>query len=977
MVTPNFTPYAEVLVILKRAGEADVDLSNSWSTIEYEDGLPQTVKITLNSVFGQFMTTGPILVKYDKIFVRITDARDSVIEDVFHIRKIKRGRKIGKNKQLILFCPHQSENLWTQTVSLVARRTSGASALDQLVDVLNTPQNKGDDDPDVEVPTNDTVRKVGNFLDPNTSNNYIFEGIKLQTAIDEIVEIEQQPIEGGGSFEAVFIRFKSKYNHDTPSDADLNTVQLQAFPQGFQDDGAAAFTNIPNVTLIHQPLKSAATPPTNIIEFESDEDPELATNIHVIGDRNSGSYPIEWSQFQGAKDVFNNANQWSASQDYKVGNLVNEQGIVYECILANTNNQPPNATFWIVRTFTTPAIWNFGTGYVVNDLVRRLNISWKCIQAHTADSSNEPPNSEFWTRIFYAPAVDYSVLTKANTQVWVNALAGAQFADGGVSDDNQGRVCIIDPNVVVKDALHPRTFVRLVEDDPANIPSTDKIAGVDIPDGYRVLAIDPATGGPPLSGPWVSPNTDRNGVEFAGNIVEFVDPLKDASGEFVVFKSQVLGDDQEVFDWGRAEPWIKNPCEGVGSFVDGDGVCQIGSRATIWKIGSYAIQQIPLVGQFGVFFLGRQMECAHSVKWDFINHHIDMGTVKLIADDADGDSGVFIKTEPTIIQGGADFNPFFCGFNFHAMWPITGQDDAAFPGPTLAPGTAAGSRINAPTFDFNNMFRDHFGVTSWFGPQSEDFMPIQKFAFWLQFIVSRSSFFDIVNLTEGDFAFGIWMVDRRDNIRVIEIQQPRKDDIFPQQGNLPGEVYVGVPGASTIFSPTEPETVDAFDPREFLLGGIYTRDAFDKDGRYLGVKSRFNTTNELEMRMDGYRMIKPLTATNADVLQDKPTRNIGTQFVKQQNIVSYAQIKNLVLGLDKIFNFERRQFDESTGLRCDIQFGDSVYYTDSEEINDTTDALPNTVKGVNTKNVISLSKARNGPGGGTNKFALVTRIWPT
>ena len=221
------------------------------------------------------------------------------------------------------------------------------------------------------------------------------------------------------------------------------------------------------------------------------------------------------------------------------------------------------------------------------------------------------------------------------------------------------------------------------------------------------------------------------------------------------------------------------------------------------------------------------------------------------------------------------------------------------------------------------------------------------------------------------------MCDRRDNIRIIEMQQPRKDDIFPQEGNLPGDAYNGVPGASTVFSPVEPETVDAFDPREFLLGGIYTRDSFDKDGRYLGVKSRFNTTTELEMRMDGYRMVKPLTATNADVLQDKPTRNISTQFVKNQNIVSYAQLKNLALGLDKIFNFERREFKETTGLRCDIQFGDSVYYTDSEEINDTTDSLPNTIKGVNTKNVISLSKARNGPGGATNKFDLVTRIWPT
>ena len=248
---------------------------------------------------------------------------------------------------------------------------------------------------------------------------------------------------------------------------------------------------------------------------------------------------------------------------------------------------------------------------------------------------------------------------------------------------------------------------------------------------------------------------------------------------------------------------------------------------------------------------------------------------------------------------------------------------------------------------------------------------------WLQFLLTRSAALGLLNLTEGDFAIGIWMADRRDNVRVIELTQPRKDDIFPQEGSLPGEPFFGVPGASTIFSPEQPETVDAFDSREFLIGGIYTRDSFDKDGRYLGVKSRFNTTTQLEMRMDGYRMVKPLMATNADVLQDKPTRNISTQFIKKQNIVSYAQIKNLVLGLDKLYNFPRREFAENTGGRCDIQFGDSVYYTDSEEINDTTDSLPNTVKGVNTKTVISLSKGKNGPGGFTAKFDLVTRLFPT
>ena len=52
-----------------------------------------------------------------------------------------------------------------------------------------------------------------------------------------------------------------------------------------------------------------------------------------------------------------------------------------------------------------------------------------------------------------------------------------------------------------------------------------------------------------------------------------------------------------------------------------------------------------------------------------------MGTVRLIEDDVDGDSVVFVKSEPTLIPGGKDHNPFSLGFNFHALIPLTSQDD--------------------------------------------------------------------------------------------------------------------------------------------------------------------------------------------------------------------------------------------------------------------------------------------------------------
>ena len=92
--------------------------------------------------------------------------------------------------------------------------------------------------------------------------------------------------------------------------------------------------------------------------------------------------------------------------------------------------------------------------------------------------------------------------------------------------------------------------------------------------------------------------------------------------------------------------------------------------------------------------------------------------------------------------------------------------------------------------------------------------------------------------------------------------------------------------------------------------------------------------------------------------------------------VIHSPLQNQAFGQDSMFNFERRQLGVTTAGRRDNQFGEREYHNDSEEINDTTDSLPNTVKGVCTKNVISLSKANNGQGGFTAKIGLVTMIWP-
>ncbi|MCA9828554.1 MAG: hypothetical protein KC444_09265 [Nitrosopumilus sp.] len=952
----TFADLYDVLVILKDHG-SDVDLSGKWSVIEYDDGFPQSVKITLNARGGRFLTRTPIINKRDRIYVRITDRAGKITEDVFHVRRIQKIKRAGKVLQLKLSCPHQSENLWTRTVSFALKRTSNKEAIVEWVRQLNV---KGSKDPTVEIPAFDTVKKVGNAFDGFTSNNHFYESLKAETVVDEIKNLELQPVEGGGSFEPMYVRFKSKYDHSTG--LNLDTVQLQAFPQGYKDDGAGNLTNTPSVTLTQRTVEDSLR--SNVLGLESEEDPEEGTIVTAIGDKSSGSYPVDFMKYMGAKDVFNSAKDWASGNLYKVGRLVRDNGNVYECIFEHTSSgatQPPNATFWIGRVFQKPQPWLTAQNYPATTLVRHQDIAYKCMQTHLSSSANEPgKDTSFWVRVNFVPTLDYSPLTKDKAQYWINALAGAKYAA-----TNNSRTAMIDPNCIIPDTLHPRIPVDYVGTNPTSIPTELLVnlgSGNQVPHAFLMLTVDPATGNG--SGAGAFAGSDKNGVTFAGNVVKYHDSDNDGIGEWVVFRQ--TSQDFEVFDWYESISWTKNPCTGVGSYVDSAGVCQIGSRGTQWKKGSYGLSEIPLVGKFGVWFDDKQFECVHSVKWDSANSRIDCGTKQIMNEHNSSTSAVFIKSAP--LDTTRTF-PYYVGFNIHSRFPRTSN---AIPFGSVS----AGEKINLSVFDFFNMFLTHEGKREWFGPQVEDYYPIQGFSFVQQLIATHSIFgkFD----TEGDYSFGIWLADENMNQVIIEYNHSRNDSILPQEGPLSkAKPYVGVPGVSVFFSAQEPEIIDVFEPREWLMGGIYTKDSFDSQGRYLGLRSRFNGMSEIELALDAYRMTKPLVATNTDEPNNKPEYAIESLKVKASSIVSYAQLKNLVLGLSQLVNFERRNFKVPTKLRCDIQFGDPVYYTSQEIISDTTDSLPNTIKGVADRIIYTLSKPKGrGPNAATRSVHLVERLWP-
>ena len=557
---------------------------------------------------------------------------------------------------------------------------------------------------------------------------------------------------------------------------------------------------------------------------------------------------------------------------------------------------------------------------------------------------------------------------------------------------------MIDPNIIVKDKLHPRTMVRSVGISPAAIPITH-LSNSLIPHHYRMLVIDPTDGSD--LGVGVFAGTDRNGLPFAGNIVEFDDPDLDGQGEWVVFLAKQTQQDQEVLDHNEGLPWVKNPgvptflpiplppFSGADSFVDQDGVFKFvfggnATRATNWRKGSYGLLEFPFLGVKGVFFGEdspsgiKAFECQHSVKWDGGLGRVLVGNKGITPDDVDDNSAVFIKSSANASTD--EVNSFYVGFNFFpGLFPVSSN---AIPyGPV-----ETGERINTSTFDLDNMTRTADGSISWFSSKSEQFRPIQSIAMWFELIDTFTGSDSIQS--KGDYEIGIFLIDSRDNTRILSFTQGKNRDLIPQEGKLPGEFYSGVPGASSFFNARQPEPTDAFDRNNILFGGIYTKDSFDSQGRYqsghpinvlfqfLGTLNRFVAASELEMTIDAFRMTKALYVTNVDEPNNLPSKNIDMVDQKKTDITNYSTAKNLILGLTRLFGFRQQRFDIDIGGRCDIAHGDPIYYTDTEQVDETTDSLPNTLKMVNDRMTYKLVKTTDGPAGFTAKISPTTRLWP-
>jgi len=939
----------------------DFELTRHVNVLEVEDGVPISGKITLNAREGRFITKIPKIQRWDRVYVEITDRKGKQFKTVLHVRKRKKIRT-SSGLELRLTCPHQSSNLLTQTVSKPNIRSSGKDAMTDIVNSIRT--NRGAKDPlaEIKIPF-DQVLKNGIRLSEALANDYTFESIKAEQAIKKVLDKEGGVVEAGGAFQFHFGRFQSLYVH--PNDADLDKVAIQVFEQGFKDN-SGVFNSTPSVTIKKASL--ITDPKTTLLETDSSLEPEQGTNLIAIGHKASGSYLKDFMKFQGAKDTFRSAKLWVVNRDYKEGALVVDATTTFECISDHTSSfgNRPLSSVWLARTFTKSALYNAGTTYSKDILVRFGEASYKSLEA--GNLGNQPDLSPTkWIEIFYQVGVDYSPLTKDKAQYWINAGAGWIHANS-VNNNLTG---VVDHNVVIKDDLHNRTWVDTVEANSGNLAGKNVLKNGQPFDTLRVLVN--TTGVGDFAG------NDPNNVPFANNIAEYRTDVGQGGPNWFVFR--VSRTDDEVFSYREGESWTWQPCDAVGAHVDGAGQCLIGvtpqNRSTVWVKGSYILDKLfGLIGDFGIFTVNQNFTCVHPLARN-PGGEIKLGNEEIIPELGSTTSAVFAEFDPQDISANSRMPySFYMGLNFAFPWP---RNNNAIPHGSVS----IGEKIDLPTMDFFNMHLTHEAKREWFGPQVEDYYPIQGFA-WFEKVFERQALTNFTKLA-GDYNFDLWLVDRNDNKVTMSYVHSVNNIVTPQDTPIgKAKIQRSVPGIATFVGAKQPEILDIFDWRNVVRGGIENTDVFDEQGRYryaglgltvaLPFPSRFSDANLLKLSIDAFRMTKPLVATNVRTI--KPDRNIEPKKLREEEIISYAQLRGFVESSELIFNFQRDEYPLKTQLRCDIPFGDPVYYEDNEVIDETTDGKPNTIKAVANKIIYSISKPAAGPGGFLRTVELVTRLFP-
>ena len=288
--------------------------------------------LVLSSTNGKFITSTPVIDEFDRIRIEIIDDDSSpnTYRKVFDVIKIIPSWTKREGVRVTLILQGMEHHLQKINHN---KPFFYEGAQEVYTDIINSYNgSKGSTQPTVT--QNTAELPTSNF----SVNNYDFAVSQDScfNRINEVVDKQGASVSDGGALDFYEIRF-------TNSVSDFTTLASNVFSGGSPTDGS-------EVTI-------SETTSVNVGETESGIDSITGTVVHAWGAVDQGSVPVEFSKFNSGSRRFLLYPRWITGLTYKVNSIVQEGANKYICILEHvsltTTRQPPNATYWTVRTANT------------------------------------------------------------------------------------------------------------------------------------------------------------------------------------------------------------------------------------------------------------------------------------------------------------------------------------------------------------------------------------------------------------------------------------------------------------------------------------------------------------------------------------------------------------------------------------------------------------------------------------------------
>ena len=174
-------------------------------------------------------------------------------------------------------------------------------------------------------------------------------------------------------------------------------------------------------------------------------------NHYIAVQESDGIFPTSDTDYwQIFAEGLNWKGQWgddSALQDYRVGDVVKNNGYTYICILDHQDQEPPNSTYWNVLNAGVEwrGQWGDDVEYKLGDLVRYGANTYICVQRHLSEgddgstqipqvsgAANSRPDQDnagaYWN--IFAVGSETSVLTSVGDLVYYGGAGPTRLPVG-------------------------------------------------------------------------------------------------------------------------------------------------------------------------------------------------------------------------------------------------------------------------------------------------------------------------------------------------------------------------------------------------------------------------------------------------------------------------------------------------------------------------------------------------------------------